>query len=199
MWREILESPIGRIYVEADEEGITGVGTMRELGEIETGKILGVQEDNYDNADNVTNVSDFLRSLHLSKNADKKSAALVKEACRQLTEYFAGKRTAFDIPLHEKGTAFQKQVWQALREIPYGETRSYGQIAERIGNPKASRAVGMANHHNPILIITPCHRVIGADGRLTGFGSGLPAKQALLEIEGIHSFTPLRQSPSGRR
>ena len=199
MWREILESPIGRIYVEADEEGITGVGTVGEPGEIETGKIVEIHESDHDNTEDVTSVSESLRLLHLSKNADKKSVSLVKEACRQLTEYFVGKRTAFDIPLHEKGTAFQKRVWQALREIPYGETRSYGQIAERVGNPKAARAVGMANHHNPILIITPCHRVIGADGSLTGFGSGLPAKQALLEIEGIHGFTPLKQSPSGRR
>ena len=107
----------------------------------------------------------------------------VSEAVRQLREYFAGKRTEFDLPLEPEGTAFQRRVWRRLQEIPYGETISYGELAKRIGNPKASRAVGAANGKNPIPIVIPCHRVIGANGTLTGFGGGLPIKEALLGLE----------------
>lgn len=109
---------------------------------------------------------------------------LLKEAIRQLEEYFSGKRKEFQLPLRLNGTEFQKKVWQALLEIPYGETRSYSQIAERIGNSKAVRAVGMANHVNPVMIIVPCHRVIGKNGGLTGYGYGIEIKEALLHLEG---------------
>jgi methylated-DNA-[protein]-cysteine S-methyltransferase len=109
---------------------------------------------------------------------------VLREARRQLEAYFAGKLEAFDLPLKPPGTAFQQSVWQALRTIPYGVTCSYGAIARQIGQPAASRAVGLANGRNPIAIIVPCHRVIGANGSLTGFGGGLPIKQALLELEG---------------
>ena len=102
---------------------------------------------------------------------------------RQLEEYFAGKRKQFDLPLSLRGTEFQRQVWAALRDIPYGVTRSYGQIAQAVGRPKAVRAVGMANHRNPISIIVPCHRVVGADGSLTGYGGGLENKKFLLALE----------------
>jgi methylated-DNA-[protein]-cysteine S-methyltransferase len=108
---------------------------------------------------------------------------LIVETGKQLREYFAGERREFDLPLRFKGTEFQRQVWEALLAIPYGETASYGGIAERIGRPKAVRAVGMANNRNPIVIICPCHRVIGSDGSLTGYGGGLPAKQYLLDLE----------------
>jgi methylated-DNA-[protein]-cysteine S-methyltransferase len=101
----------------------------------------------------------------------------------QLAEYFSGQRTQFDIALDFHGTLFQQQVWQALLTIPYGETRSYAQIAAQIGNPQAVRAVGAANGRNPISIITPCHRVVGSDGRLTGFAGGLEAKLYLLQLE----------------
>jgi methylated-DNA-[protein]-cysteine S-methyltransferase len=107
----------------------------------------------------------------------------VGEAIRQLREYFSGRRRDFDLPLSPSGTAFQKSVWRALREIPYAATISYGELAARVGNPKASRAVGAANGKNPLPIVVPCHRVIGANGKLVGFGGGLPIKQALLEIE----------------
>jgi methylated-DNA-[protein]-cysteine S-methyltransferase len=110
------------------------------------------------------------------------SPALI-EAQRQLNEYFAGKRTQFELELDFKGTEFQKKVWQALLTIPFGETRSYSQIATQIGNTKAVRAVGAANGKNPISIIAPCHRVIGASGDLTGFAGGLNAKKTLLAIE----------------
>jgi methylated-DNA-[protein]-cysteine S-methyltransferase len=104
----------------------------------------------------------------------------------QLSEYFAGTRRVFDLPLRLQGTAFQQRVWRELREIPYGETWSYGQLAKRIGNPSASRAVGLANGRNPISILVPCHRVIGADGSLTGYGGGLERKRWLLAHEGLH-------------
>ena len=107
----------------------------------------------------------------------------VGEALRQLREYFAGKRTAFDLPLAPQGTLFQCAVWRELTEIPYAVTISYGELARRVGNPKASRAVGAANGKTPLPIVVPCHRVIGADGTLTGFGGGLPIKQALLDLE----------------
>jgi methylated-DNA-[protein]-cysteine S-methyltransferase len=109
------------------------------------------------------------------------------EAVEQLKAYFAGERRDFDLELELEldlvGTNFQRRVWEALLTIPYGETRSYGQIAEQIGSPGASRAVGLANGHNPIGIIIPCHRVIGANGSLTGYGGGLDRKRALLELE----------------
>ncbi|GAS95637.1 methylated-DNA--protein-cysteine methyltransferase [Mycolicibacterium canariasense] len=105
------------------------------------------------------------------------------EAVAQLRAYFAGERTDFDLELELVGTAFQRKVWQALLTIPYGETRSYGEIAEQIGSPTAYRAVGLANGHNPIGIIVPCHRVIGANGSLTGYGGGLDRKKLLLEME----------------
>jgi methylated-DNA-[protein]-cysteine S-methyltransferase len=107
-------------------------------------------------------------------------------AVRQLNEYFAGTRREFDLPIHLDGSEFQKRVWQELMAIPYGVTWSYGQLAKRIGNPNASRAVGLANGRNPISILVPCHRVIGADGTLTGYGGGLERKRWLLAHEGLH-------------
>jgi methylated-DNA-[protein]-cysteine S-methyltransferase len=102
---------------------------------------------------------------------------------RQLGEYFAGERTTFDLELALGGTPFQLRVWNALREIPYGQTVSYGELARRIGAPRAVRAVGLANGQNPVSVIVPCHRVIGADGSLTGYGGGLPNKRLLLDLE----------------
>jgi methylated-DNA-[protein]-cysteine S-methyltransferase len=111
-------------------------------------------------------------------------------ARRQLTEYFAGERREFDLPLKLRGTEFQLSVLEALQQIPYGETTSYAEIAERVGRPKAVRAVGAANGRNPIPIIVPCHRVIGSHGELTGFGGGLDTKEALLRLEAEHSQFP---------
>jgi methylated-DNA-[protein]-cysteine S-methyltransferase len=105
------------------------------------------------------------------------------DAVEQLSAYFAGELKDFDLRLEFRGTDFQRRVWAALRTIPYGETRSYGEIAEQVGSPTASRAVGLANGHNPIAVIVPCHRVIGANGSLTGFGGGLDRKRALLDME----------------
>ena len=109
--------------------------------------------------------------------------ALSDRAAAQLTEYFAGSRTTFDLPIRPTGTAFQMAVWQALLDIPRGETRTYGQIAASIGKPGASRAVGMACNRNPIWILIPCHRVVGSNKKLTGYAGGLEMKQMLLDLE----------------
>ena len=108
---------------------------------------------------------------------------LILECKNQLKEYFAGERKEFDLPLAPRGTEFQQKVWKALMEIPSGETRTYGEIAAAIGNPKAARAVGMANNKNPIGIIIPCHRVVGANGKLVGYAGGMEKKEFLLELE----------------
>ncbi len=107
----------------------------------------------------------------------------LKPVTEQLEDYFCGSLMEFSLPLDLAGTDFQLQVWKALCAIPYGETRTYGQIAKAIGQPKAARAVGLANNQNPIVIIVPCHRVVGADGSLTGYGGGLPRKRKLLDLE----------------
>jgi methylated-DNA-[protein]-cysteine S-methyltransferase len=117
---------------------------------------------------------------------DDGGAGPLPETTRQLREYFAGARRDFDLPLRLHGTAFQRRVWDTLTEIPYGATWSYGELAKRIENPNASRAVGLANGRNPISIVVPCHRVIGADGSLTGYGGGLERKRWLLAHEGLH-------------
>lgn len=125
----------------------------------------------------------------VDKAAQGASSALADEAFGQIRAYLDGKRRAFDFPIVLNGTAFQKKVWAALRAIPYGQTRCYGEIAAEIGNPKASRAVGMANNRNPVMIAVPCHRVIGKDGSLVGYGGGLDMKRALLRLE--REGTPL--------
>lgn len=121
--------------------------------------------------------------VRLGELIESHDSPVLRETERQLKEYFAGTRNQFELELDFTGTDFQKQVWQALLTIPFGETRSYSQIAEQIGNPKAVRAVGAANGRNPISIIAPCHRVVGASGGLTGFAGGLEAKQYLLILE----------------
>ncbi|MDR2314244.1 MAG: methylated-DNA--[protein]-cysteine S-methyltransferase [Spirochaetaceae bacterium] len=115
---------------------------------------------------------------------------VLQRAAAQLAEYFTSRRRVFDLPLVLRGTAFQVSVWKALQSIPPGETRSYEEVAVQIGNPKACRAVGMANNRNPIAIIVPCHRVIGKDGSLTGYGGGLDIKRYLLTMEKEGVFTP---------
>ena len=133
-----------------------------------------------------------IRLLLFAKGRDRRvrpepnwkiDSGALDDAARQLTEYFGGQRRNFEMPLAPEGTSFQQTVWKALLDIPYGETTSYGELALRIGNPKAVRAVGLANGSNPISIIIPCHRVIGSNGTLVGYGGGLPVKQALLALE----------------
>lgn len=132
-----------------------------------------------------------LQLLHMDQDAPRAPAdrwepagAQLDEACRQLEEYFAGRRQRFELRLAARGSAFQQAVWEALRQIPYGSTCSYAELARRIGRPTAIRAVGAANGANPIAVIVPCHRVIGSDGSLTGFAGGLPRKRLLLQLEG---------------
>ena len=122
-------------------------------------------------------------STHRSWEGIVQETPLIKEAYRQLNEYLQGNRKTFHLPLRMKGTDFQVTVWKALCDIPYGETRSYKQIAEAIGNPKAVRAVGMANNRNPLLVVVPCHRVIGANGKLVGYAAGIEKKEFLLKLE----------------
>ena len=125
-------------------------------------------------------------AIRFSAGGAQDASPLLDAAEAQLREYFAGARRTFDLPLAPHGTAFQQRVWTASRTIPYGETRTYGELAAAIDSPNPSRAVGMANHRNPIPIIIPCHRVIGANGTLTGYAGGLEIKRRLLALEGIN-------------
>lgn len=129
--------------------------------------------------------NDNPQRVPLGPLAEDPQHPVLLEAERQLTDYFAGKRKSFSLKLDFAGTEFQKRVWEALLTIPFGETRSYAQIAQQIGNPKAVRAVGAANGKNPISIVAPCHRVIGSSGKLTGFAGGLEAKALLLSLESV--------------
>lgn len=125
----------------------------------------------------------FGSNLKLPQNTETKETPLLKKAAQQLSEYFSGQRQQFDLPLAPLGTPFQQAAWQALQSIPYGQTATYKDMAIKIGTPKASRAIGMANNKNPIGIIIPCHRVIGANGKLVGYAGGLDKKQLLLDLE----------------
>ena len=152
------ETPIGRILLAGDDEGL---------------KYLVFDHG----------ASQERHQLPLAGWTEK--AAPFKEVSRQLKAYFAGNLHRFDLPLAANGTDFQKRVWKALCDVPYGETVSYGEIAKAIGKPTASRAVGMANGRNPISIIVPCHRIIGSSGKLVGYGGGLERKTRLLQLEGV--------------
>jgi len=131
-----------------------------------------------------------LTALHVPPPDIGTPTPLTDELARQMEEYFQGIRTSFDIPYALRGTPFQKSVWAALCQIPYGQTRSYRDIAQAVGNPRAYRAVGMANHRNPVMLLVPCHRVIGADGSLGGYAGGIALKQFFLDLEKSHSFKP---------
>ncbi len=149
----VIASPVGPLTLAATDAGLTHLLFARDAAE------------------------------HPVRGGSAAAQRTVRDATQQLAEYFAGGRQDFDLPLAPHGTEFQRAVWQALGAIPYGTTCSYGDLARRLGKPAAVRAVGLANGANPISIIVPCHRVIGADGRLTGYGGGLPAKRILLDLE----------------
>ena len=134
-----------------------------------------------DNGIAITNL--YFDGTKVPPDVNVKETTLIKEAATQLNEYLAGKRKIFEFPLALEGTPFQQAVWVALKTIPYGETRSYKQIAESIDRPKACRAVGMANNKNPLAVFIPCHRVIGTNGKLVGYGGGLGVKEKLLNME----------------
>ena len=148
----------------------------------------------FDISDNALDISMTNHSANSSLVAcelpvgDELRDSVLKEACRQLDEWFAGERKCFDLPLAPDGTDFQKEVWQALQKIPYGTTCSYSDLAKQIGKPQAARAVGAANGQNPIALIIPCHRVIGADGSLTGYAFGVERKKKLLNFEAQHQL-----------
>lgn len=132
----------------------------------------------------ITADSDAITAISTQKpSGDEKETTLTKKAFLQLEEYFAGKRKTFDLPLKLDGTEFQKRVWQELIKIPYGKTISYKELAKAVGNEKACRAVGMANNKNKIMIIIPCHRVVGSNGDLTGYAGGLDIKKQLIDLE----------------
>ena len=151
-----MESPVGRLLLAGDEEGLQLIGFAE-------GKNQPQPESGW--------------RYHTEP---------LRGAVGQLSDYFAGNRRSFNLPLQLRGTPFQLTVWRALQDIPYGQTISYGELARRIGNPKASRAVGLANGSNPIPIVVPCHRVIGSSGKLTGYGGGLCHKETLLALERKH-------------
>ena len=153
MYKKVMNSPVGKIEIIEENEKIVELNIYNE-------------EKN-----------------EKKNNIIEKDTKLLLETQKQLKEYFEGKRTKFEIPLNPKGTEFMKKVWKELLNIPYGEVRTYKEIAEKIGNSKASRAVGMANNKNPIPIIIPCHRVIGSNNKLVGYALGLDMKKYLLDLE----------------
>ena len=152
---KLIESPVGKLKLVASDKGLVAI-----LWE-----------------------NDNPRRVRLAELIANNQHPILVETERQLREYFAGKRKTFSVALDMRGTRFQKDVWEALLAIPFGETRSYGQLAKQLGNPQATRAVGAANGRNPISIIVPCHRVIGSSGKLTGFAGGLDTKAHLLNLE----------------
>lgn len=152
---KFVDSPIGKLKLVASDTGLVGI-----LWE-----------------------NDNPRRVRLEELVEEPDQPILRETQKQLEEYFAGKRKEFEVPLDMRGTVFQKRVWEALLAIPFGETRTYGQLANQLGKPKATRAVGAANGRNPVAIIAPCHRVIGFSGKLTGFAGGLDAKAHLLNLE----------------
>ena len=149
--------------------------------DFEIGKLAICEENGKIVLVNVVKTKEDIEEI--AKNSIQKETSLIKNTKQQLDEYFAGKRKKFDIPIKLDGTDFQIKVWKELLKIPYGETCSYLDIAKCIGNPKASRAVGMANNKNKIIIIVPCHRVIGSNKKLVGYACGLDVKEKLLELE----------------
>lgn len=159
-----LDSPIGPIDIAATENGLVYCASARENG---------------------AEMMSWLKKYLPDYTYQEGSNDILDEAKAQLEAYLAGESKILDVPLELIGTEFRKTVWEALRTIPYGEARSYGQIASQIGRPKGPRAIGQANHHNPISYFVPWHRVIGASGALVGFGGGLDVKSFLLDLEGV--------------
>jgi methylated-DNA-[protein]-cysteine S-methyltransferase len=158
-----LNSPIGTLYLASSDQGVLCIGL--------SGKENFLKE-----------LKKQIPGMELKENISKNKLLI-----KQLKEYFSGARKEFDLPLYMMGTEFHKLVWRQLCQVPFGQTASYKEIAEKIGRPKAMRAVGQANHRNPIPIIIPCHRIIGANGHLVGFGGGLDMKRFLLSHEGVLS------------
>ncbi len=169
MYQYFMDSPIGRLrLVESD-------GFIKEISRVDVP------------AARLDSEGKIIKTAETFESAVTEKTEALAETEQQLREYFAGIRKSFDVLLKPDGTAFFQSVWKALLDIPYGETRTYGDIAKAVGKPKAARAVGMANHYNPIMIIIPCHRVIGANGQLVGYAGGLDVKRRLLDLEMSHA------------
>lgn len=167
---DTIESPVGPLFIGGSERGFHRFDFLT--------------PDLHSTADPVVQLDTSIARLADETGLPvEHDPARAERAASQFREYFAGTRTVFDLPLAPRGSEFQLRVWAALSEIPAGRTCTYGGIAKRVGQPSASRAVGMANHHNPLVIVVPCHRVVGADGTLTGYGGGLDRKRWLLEHE----------------
>jgi methylated-DNA-[protein]-cysteine S-methyltransferase len=177
----VLPSPLGRLTAVAEEPVRTeGADRAREIGAVTGGGgvLTGVYFEGHVRGPSLAALG--------PRDDDRPEFAALR---RQLDEYFAGDRTGFDLPLAPRGEPFRQRVWALLRQIPYGETRSYGQLARELGDPALAQAVGSANGRNPLSVIVPCHRVVGADGSLTGYAGGLERKRFLLELEGAESVT----------
>lgn len=191
-----VNSVQGPLKIEATDEGVTAIAflnpdeteqfpplnpfKLRDKGEVTTYTDEALKAIQKQTNEKQSNLHDDKVYAHPRSRTN----AITDEACRQLEAYFDGQLHEFDLPLAPKGTEFQSQVWRALQQVKYGETASYLDIAKAIGNPKAVRAVGMANGRNPIAIVVPCHRIIGSNRTLTGYAGGLPRKQYLLNLEG---------------
>jgi len=171
-----FDTPIGRLHVEADSEAVRGVGFVRPAAAAASAD--GAAADGA---------------------APPAARALVERAARELGEYFDGTRREFTVPVAPLGTRFQQRVWRALQRIPFGATASYGEIARAVGRPRAARAIGAANHVNPIAVIVPCHRVIGVDRSLVGYGGGLDKKEWLLRHEGASAVAGVASAPEKRK
>ena len=178
-YQHVVSTPIGELTLLSDGEALTGLRFAGQSGFAEQSRTVG---------------TDVLPS-----DATGDPPEVLRKAATQLKEYLRGSRNTFDVPLAANGTAFQQRVWEALAAIPFGETRTYGQIASAVGNRQAVRAVGGANNANPIPIFIPCHRVVGSNGKLTGYSGGLTVKEWLLHLEGGDAQPPVSElavSPS---
>ena len=188
------DSPLGYLHIASDDDAIVKVSFCDEVALYSYYRIVPpgkYPEFRKEKETAIPHGFSLSESESFEENLEEaflrwNVSGVLQKCLLELDSYFAGKLKVFTVPIKLAGTDFRMRCWEALSKIPYGETVSYGQLADRIGNPKASRAVGGANHHNPIAVIVPCHRVIGADGSLTGFGGGLDKKRFLLELERTH-------------
>lgn len=193
LYRKEIMTPCGPLTLLCDGRALTAVRFGREADGAATAKTAQAGTIQSGTIQSGAGAETRKKEMPAQEVQEMQEAQeILEQAAREIGEYFEGKRRAFAVPTAAAGTPFQQAVWNALKEIPYGETRTYGEIARRIGHPRASRAVGQANNRNPLPIVVPCHRVIGASGALTGYAGGLAVKVRLLELE----RTPRRRSCS---
>ena len=193
LYRKEIMTPCGPLTLLCDGRALTAVRFGREADGAATAKTAQAGTIQSGTIQSGAGAETRKKEMPAQEVQEMQEAQeILEQAAREIGEYFEGKRRAFAVPTAAAGTPFQQAVWNALKEIPYGETRTYGEIARRIGHPRASRAVGQANNRNPLPIVVPCHRVIGTSGALTGYAGGLAVKERLLELE----RTPRRRSCS---